>query len=73
MKLHKNVLEELTVHPGDKANLRHRSTSATKTDWLGPTSASSPRHLAERDLEEFRESSDRRRSCSMRAISTRFS
>ena len=55
MKLHKNVLEELTVHPGDKANLRHRSTSATKTDWLGPTSASSPRHLAERDLEEFRE------------------
>jgi PPK2 family polyphosphate:nucleotide phosphotransferase len=55
MKLPKHVIEELTVDPGDAANVRHRSTSATKTDWLGPTSASSPRDLAERDLEEFRE------------------
>jgi PPK2 family polyphosphate:nucleotide phosphotransferase len=55
MKLHKSVIEEVTVHPGDAAGLRHRSTSATKTDWLGLTSASSPRRLAEQDLEEFRE------------------
>jgi PPK2 family polyphosphate:nucleotide phosphotransferase len=55
MKLHKDVIEELTVHPGDAASLRHRSTNATRTDWLGPPSTSTPRHLAEQELEAFRE------------------
>jgi len=55
MKLHKDVIEELTVHPGDAASLRHRSTRATKTGWLGPASGSGPHYLAEQDLEEFRE------------------
>ena len=54
MKLQKHLIEELTVHPGDAANLNGRSTSATATNWLRPTTSSSPRHLAERDLEEFR-------------------
>ena len=43
------------VRAGEPAGLRSRSTSETRTHWLGPTGTSSPRGLAERDLEVFKE------------------
>ncbi|MGO9559012.1 MAG: polyphosphate kinase 2 family protein [Acidimicrobiales bacterium] len=55
MKLHKQVIEELAVRPGDAADLAHRSTTETKTHWLSSTDgASTQRDLAEHDLEAFR-------------------
>ena len=51
MKLDKGVLEELMVAPGDRADLGHRSTSATKADWR----ESSSKDLAREDLEAFKE------------------
>ncbi len=35
MKLDPDVIDELTVHPGQPAGLDHRSTDSTTTDWLG--------------------------------------
>ena len=55
MKLRKQVIEELAVSPGSSADLAHRSTSETKTHWLADADgASSPRDVAEHDLEAFR-------------------
>ena len=54
MKLHAKVVEELMVRPGEPAGLASRSTVGTKTEWLDPTGPTSPKELAERDLESFR-------------------
>jgi len=52
--LHKGIIEELMVRPGHAADLGNRSTSDTRTRWLGSTGKSSPRDLANHDLEVFR-------------------
>ena len=54
MKLRKRVVEELMVEPGKPAALADRSTSETKVDWLGPIGRSSPKEIAEHDLEAFK-------------------
>ncbi|MBF6557423.1 MAG: polyphosphate kinase 2 family protein [Acidimicrobiales bacterium] len=54
MKLHRQVIEELRVDPGEPAALGRRSTNETSTNWLGSTGKSHPRELAEHDLEGFR-------------------
>jgi PPK2 family polyphosphate:nucleotide phosphotransferase len=48
------VIDELMVHPGTRAALSHRSTSETRAAWLGPVARSSPKNIAEHDLEEFK-------------------
>ena len=53
MKLHKKVIGNLMVAPGEHADLERRSTSQTKTGWLDSGSKSAQRDLAERDLVEF--------------------
>jgi PPK2 family polyphosphate:nucleotide phosphotransferase len=55
VKLHRQVIEELTVGPGHPAHLATRSTSETRTDWLGPAGLSQARAVAEHDLEAFKE------------------
>ena len=35
MKLEKDLLNELMVHPGDVVNLKDRSTESTAIEWLG--------------------------------------
>jgi PPK2 family polyphosphate:nucleotide phosphotransferase len=55
VKLHRLVIEELTVSPGQPARLSSRSTSETRTDWLGPAGLNSARDVAARDLEAFKE------------------
>jgi PPK2 family polyphosphate:nucleotide phosphotransferase len=52
--LHKRIIEELIVRPGQAADLGNRSTSDTRTHWLGPMGKLSPRDLANHDLEGFR-------------------
>jgi PPK2 family polyphosphate:nucleotide phosphotransferase len=53
LTLRHQLIEELTVRPGAQADLAHRSTSDTNTDWLGPTSPSSTRRdVAARDLDD---------------------
>ena len=54
-KLHHQLIEELTVRPGEPAGLAHRSTSDTRTDWLGSVGLSSARAVAAHNLEEFKE------------------
>ncbi|MDA8341230.1 MAG: polyphosphate kinase 2 family protein [Actinomycetota bacterium] len=55
MRLPKKVVRELAVEPGGAAGLHHRSTSHTRADWLSPTGRSTPRDLAEHDLESFKQ------------------
>jgi PPK2 family polyphosphate:nucleotide phosphotransferase len=55
VKLHHQVIEELTVRPGQPAHLTTRSTSETRADWLGPAGLSSAHAVATRDLEAFKE------------------
>lgn len=55
MKLTKELIHELTVQPGAAAALSSRSTSGTQTDWLGSIGRSSPKEIAERDLDAFRQ------------------
>lgn len=55
MKLHKQVIHDLMVAPGDSAGLISRSTSVTKSGWLHGKEAPSPKDLAKEDLEEFNE------------------
>ena len=55
MRLSPKVIDELMVHPGKPAALSHRSTSKTRADWLGPIGQSSPKDIAEHDLEEFKQ------------------
>ncbi|MGD0310902.1 MAG: polyphosphate kinase 2 family protein [Acidimicrobiales bacterium] len=52
MKLPETVIEELKVRPGSSAGLDRRSTESTTVDWLGG-SGSSPKHMAEEDLQSF--------------------
>ena len=54
MRLSHKVIDELMVHPGKPAALNHRSTSETRADWLGPIGRSSPKDIAEHDLNEFK-------------------
>jgi len=54
VRLSHQVIDELMVHPGTPAALSLRSTSETRADWLGPIGRSSPKDIAERDLEEFK-------------------
>ena len=55
VKLHQHVIEDLMVAPGEPADLGHRSTKVTKSGWLDAKDAPSPKDLAEKDLEEFKE------------------
>jgi PPK2 family polyphosphate:nucleotide phosphotransferase len=52
MKLHKKVIEDLMVVPGEAAGLGSRSTSLTKSGWLD---VKGPKDLAEKDLDEFKD------------------
>ncbi len=52
MKLDRAVLEELMVHPGDKAGLGNRSTSDTRVDWLRKKGRAA-REVAQADLQGF--------------------
>ena len=54
MKLHTKVIDELTVKPGEPAGLGSRATNETKIHWRHHSSKSSPRDLADRDLEAFK-------------------
>jgi PPK2 family polyphosphate:nucleotide phosphotransferase len=54
MKLHKHLLEELVVTPGERAGLLSRSTTQTTVNWLGAIGRSSPKEVAEQDLEAFK-------------------
>jgi PPK2 family polyphosphate:nucleotide phosphotransferase len=54
VRLSGKVIDELMVHPGKPAALNRRSTSETRADWLGPIGRSSPKTIAERDLDEFK-------------------
>jgi PPK2 family polyphosphate:nucleotide phosphotransferase len=55
MKLHKGVVDELRVRPGAPAGLANRSTTTTQADWLGPLGRSSPKDVAEQDLDALKE------------------
>lgn len=54
MKLSRAVVRELSVEPGKAAALARRSTSATRTDWLGPLGRAHRREVAEKELEVFK-------------------
>ncbi|HLW45336.1 MAG TPA: PPK2 family polyphosphate kinase [Acidimicrobiales bacterium] len=54
MKLPKDCVRELMVEPGKSAGLKHRSTSTTRTDWLGALGHAHPKEVAERDLDAFK-------------------
>ncbi len=51
MKLHKAVVEELMVHPGDPARLARRSTDSTDAQWIDSTT--SMKEMAEAELRSF--------------------
>ena len=55
MKLRQNVIHELAVRPGAAAGLGSRSTTGTRTDWLGSIGHASPKDVAEHDLEVFKQ------------------
>jgi len=54
VRLDPSVIEELRVTPDEGARLKDRSTSHTKTDWLGAIGHEDPKDVAERDLESFK-------------------
>jgi PPK2 family polyphosphate:nucleotide phosphotransferase len=54
LQLHRTVIEELMVHPGDPADLSERSTAQTRGSWFDASPATKPREVAARDLETFR-------------------
>ena len=54
MKLHRTLVDELMVQPGEAAALARRSTTETRTDWLGPVGRSHPKDVAEQDLQAFK-------------------
>ena len=55
MKLHQNVIHELAVRPVTAAGLGSRSTTGTRTEWLGSIGRASPKDVAEHDLEVFKQ------------------
>jgi PPK2 family polyphosphate:nucleotide phosphotransferase len=54
VKLHKQVIEDLMVVPGEPAHLGSRNTSVTRSGWLDVKDGPSPKHLAESDLAQFK-------------------
>ncbi len=54
MKLPRAVVRELLVEPGKPAGLGHRSTSSTRSDWLGPLGRAHAKEVAEHDLDDFK-------------------
>jgi PPK2 family polyphosphate:nucleotide phosphotransferase len=54
MKLHKRVIADLKVVPGEPADLKGRSTKLTKSGWLDANDEPNPKDLAEEDLEDFK-------------------
>jgi PPK2 family polyphosphate:nucleotide phosphotransferase len=54
VKLPRAAVRELVVEPGKAADLKHRSTSVTRCDWLGPLGRAHPKEVAERDLDAFK-------------------
>lgn len=58
MRLHKELIQELKVIPGNPAGLVGRSTSVTTTRWLEGPDGPSSKHLAEEDLRTFRSELD---------------
>jgi PPK2 family polyphosphate:nucleotide phosphotransferase len=54
MKLPNRVIGELRVEAGRPAHLAGRSTAGTHLDWLGPLGHTSPKDIADRDLEAFK-------------------
>jgi PPK2 family polyphosphate:nucleotide phosphotransferase len=54
VKLHKRVIEDLMVVPGEPAHLGSRSTRVTKSGWLDVKEGPRPKDLAETDLEQFK-------------------
>jgi polyphosphate kinase 2 (PPK2 family) len=54
IKLHKKVIHELMVQPGEAADLKSRDTAETRTHWRDHTAKSSPRVLADNELGSFR-------------------
>jgi len=54
VKLHRKVIEELLVTPGAAADLGSRDTSDTTIRWRDHSAKSSPRDLADSDLEAFK-------------------
>jgi len=55
VKLHKQVIDDLMVTPGEPAGLEHRSTTVTKSGWLDAKGKPSSKDLAEEDLAEFKD------------------
>ena len=55
MRLPKRVIDELRVEPGRPARLAFRSTGGTRAEWLHGLGRSSPKELADRDLEAFKQ------------------
>ncbi len=56
MKLHKRVLKDLMVTPGEGADFAGWSTTATKSDCLDSKHGPSPKDLAKGDLESSKRS-----------------
>jgi PPK2 family polyphosphate:nucleotide phosphotransferase len=54
VKLPHAVVRELAVEPGKPAGLAERSTSTTRTDWLGAMGHSHEKEVAEEDLCDFK-------------------
>ncbi len=54
MKLEAEVVAELMVRPGEPARLGKRSTSSTKVPCFGGDGSTTPKEIAEQDLDGFR-------------------
>ena len=54
MKLHRKVIEELMVSPGEPAGLPERSTHKMDTPWRDGGGKSDLRHVADRELDSFK-------------------
>jgi len=55
MKLHRKLIEELMVTPGEAAGLGGRHTKDTRVKWRERSGSSSPRDLADSELESFKQ------------------
>ena len=52
MKLNKDVIEELMVRPGEPADLGHRATDSTSSNWL-PSKGTRAKEVAGEELRSF--------------------
>jgi hypothetical protein len=57
MTLPKDVIEELTVRPGEQAGPSTHSTREMRTPWRDHSGESSLQHVADSELESFKEES----------------